>query len=122
MFEKALRMKLRFTFRGQCSVEDLWDLSVGELDGIFKGLNSELQDTKGESLLETKTKSDEILELKVAIIRHIVGIKLEERRELEDKVLRAEKKQKLLSIIAEKQDEQYKGMSIKALTKLIDGL
>jgi len=122
MFEKAARMKLRFPFRGQCSVEDLWDLSVEDLDGVFKELNAELKEAKGESLLEIKTKTDEILELKVAIIRRIVTIKLEEQKASENAGLRAEKKQKLLGIIAEKQDEQYKGMPLEDLTKLVEGL
>lgn len=122
MFEKAVRMKLRFPFRGLCSVEDLWDLSVEDLDSVFKELNAELKEAKGESLLETKTKTDEILELKAAIIKRIVAVKLEEQKARENEMLKAEKKQKLLSILAEKQDEQYKGMSIEELNRLVDEL
>jgi len=122
MFEKAVRMKLRFPFRGLCSVEDLWDLSVEDLDSVFKELNAELKEAKGESLLETKTKTDEILELKAAIIKRIVAVKLEEQKARENEMLKVEKKQKLLSILAEKQDEQYKGMSIEELNRLVDEL
>ena len=41
IFEKATRGKMRFQFKGLVSVEDLWDLSVQDLDKIFKSLNSQ---------------------------------------------------------------------------------
>ena len=41
MFEVAVRNKFRFPFKGVISVEDLWDLSVQQLDGIFKTLKSQ---------------------------------------------------------------------------------
>lgn len=123
MFEKALRMKLRFTFtRGYLSVEDLWDLKAEELDTIFKRLNAKLKEQKEESLLETKTDADKVLELKVGIIKHIVKVKLEEKKEQEDKLLKAEKKQRLLEIIAKKQDKALEDMSIEDLTKMVEDL
>ena len=54
MFEVATRNKFRFPFKGLISVEDLWELSVDNLDSIFKSLNSEMKKTKEESLLSTK--------------------------------------------------------------------
>jgi len=122
MFEKAVRSHLRFNYRGQCSVEDLWDLSVEELNLIFKNLNMELKITKEESLLEVKTLGNEILELKVNIVKHIVKVMLEERQVRENGVLRSEKKQKLLGLIAEKQDEALKGKSVEELNELVNSL
>lgn len=122
MFERAARLKLRFSFKGLCTVEDLWDLTVEELDSIFKTLNKKLKEQEGESLLETKTSDDEALELKIDIIKHIVNVKQEERRQYMDQSLKASKKKKLLEIIAMKQDEQYKSMSLEDLNKLIDVL
>ena len=40
MFEIAARNKFRFPFKGMISTEDLWDLSVENLDNVFKTLNS----------------------------------------------------------------------------------
>lgn len=119
MFEKAARMKLRFSFRGQISAEDLWDLEVGDLDSIFQILSFKLKDQKGESLLEKKTEKDEVLELQVALIRHIVKIKLKEQEVRENAVIRSEKKQRLLGILAEKQEDRYRDMSIEDLTECI---
>ena len=61
MFEFATRTKMRFPFKGMISVEDLWDLSVKELDSIFKTLNAQVKKSQEESLLATKTKEDEVL-------------------------------------------------------------
>lgn len=70
MFEIATRNKFRFPFKGVISTEDLWDLSVESLDNVFKTLNSEMKKTKEESLLSTKSKDDEVLELKIEIVKH----------------------------------------------------
>ncbi len=122
MFEQASRLKLRFDYRGLCNVEDLWDLSVEQLDSIYRKLNYELKDIKEESLLEKKSQKDKILELKVDLIKHIVKIKLDEEKAQEERILKSERKQKLFNIIAEKQDDNLKNLSIEELNKLADDL
>ena len=39
VFERAAMNKYRFPYKGQISVEDLWDLSLPGLDSVFKQLN-----------------------------------------------------------------------------------
>lgn len=122
MFEQASRLKLRFNFKGQSTAEDLWDMPLQALDQIFKGLNAQLKAQKEESLLETKSKEDEILDLKISIVKHVVEVRLREQKAREDEVSKAAKKQKLLGIIAEKQDANLREMSVEDLTKLVDEL
>ena len=119
MFEIATRNKFRFPFKGVISTEDLWDLSVESLDNVFKTLNSEMKKTKEESLLSTKSKDDEVLELKIEIVKHIVAVKQEEKEATERKFLDRERNQKIMSIIAAKQDEQLHNMSVEELQKLL---
>jgi len=130
MFEEAIRLKLRFPFRGQCPTEDLWDIPikkdkdgnyVSELDDIYCELDA-IKQQKQRGLLSKKTEEDEILELKINIVKYILETKLEEMKVRENEVLKAEKKQKLLGFIAKKQDEKYEGMSLEDLNKLVDEL
>src|SRR3989337_2369182 len=116
MFEKAARLKLRFNYRGLCSVEDLWDLPVKALDSVFKELNAESKTQKEESLLKEKSQADEILDLKIAIVRHVVEVLLQEKEARE----RHARKQKLLGIIEDKQDAELRDMPIDELKKLVD--
>jgi hypothetical protein len=120
MFEIATRTKMRFPFRGLISVEDLWDLPVENLDSVFKTLNSQLKQTKEDSLLNARTKQDEELDTKIEIIKYIVKVKLEEENlRLKAKEQR-EKKQKIMAILSEKQDADLHNKSIEELQAMLD--
>jgi hypothetical protein len=122
MFEKASRLKLRFNYRGLASVEDLWDLPLTALDAIFKTLNAAMKAQKEESLLETKSQADEILDLQISIVKHIVEVRLAEQKARQDEAANAARKQKILGIIADKQDAALQSLPIEELTKLVNGL
>lgn len=122
IFEIAVRGKFRFEFRGYISTEDLFDLSVEELDSIFKKLNSQIKQVKEESLLGVKTKADKELEVKIEIVKYIVADKLEERaKALEAKEKRLQKA-KILEILAEKQDESLQGKTEEELQQMLKDL
>ena len=104
VFEQATRTKLRFPFKGNATVEDLWDLSVEELDFIFKKLNTDLKLSSEESLLNKKNSADEILEMKITIIKHIVSVKQNEENDRVQARVKKDKKDKILEQLA-KRDE-----------------
>lgn len=122
IFELASRMKIRFQYRGQISVEDLWDLTTRQLDSIFKELNTKLKTEKEESLLAVKDSATSDLELKVAIIRHIVGVKLAEAAERELAVEKAAKRGRILEIIERKQGAALEEKSEDDLKKMLEEL
>lgn len=93
IFEMATREKFRFPYKGNISVEDLWDLSVQALDQVFKTLNAEIKQSKEESLLATKTKEESTLDTKIQIVRYIVAVKQEEANKA--KTAKANKEQKI---------------------------
>lgn len=120
MFEVATRTKMRFSFRGMISVEDLWDLSVNDLDLIFKSLNSELKQVQEESLLNTKSKEDKELDMKIEIVKYIVNVKLEEQNVRLKEKAQKEQKQKIMEILAAKQDESLQNKSIDELKAMLE--
>jgi len=122
IFEYATRNKVRFPFKGMISVEDLWDLSLPNLDSIYKTLNKQVKQSEEESLLNTKSNIDTELEVQIAIVKHIVSVKLAEQEAREKARTKREQKQKIMSIIATKQDEALQNSSIDDLQKMLDEL
>jgi len=122
IFEFATRNKERFPFKGMISVEDLWDLSLPNLDSIYKTLNNQVKQSEEESLLNTKSNVDTELENQIAIVKHIVSVKLAEQEAREKARTKREQKQKIMSIIAAKQDEALQNSSIDDLQKMLDEL
>lgn len=117
IFEYATKNKLRFSFRGEQSVEDLWDLSLTNLDTIYKSLMKEKKDSTEESLLEVKSSADQELDIKILIIKYIVTIKLEEKAAKEQAIENRKQKQKILEIMAKRQDSALENMSDEELAK-----
>lgn len=119
IFEMATRTKMRFPFKGMVSTEDLWELSVKDLDTVFKVLNSQVKQVAEESLLDTKDDADEILFTKIEIIKYIVGVKLNENNVRLAEKDRKEKKEKLLSILSAKREENLQSLTEEEIiTKL----
>ena len=122
IFERAAEQKLRFPCRGSISTEDLYDLRVEELDRLFKVLNTKAKIETEESLLKPKEKTTTELDLQIAIVRHVVGVKLAEADERKSRAAKKAQKEKFLSIIAEKQDMDLRGKSVEELTKMLEAL
>ena len=119
IFKYATRNKVRFPYKGLISVEDLWDLPVTELDKIYKTLNAQVKQSQEESLLAIKSEADEELEVQIAIVKHIVDVKLRERAAAEKAAEKKAQKQKILGIIAKKQDESLENASIEELNAML---
>lgn len=122
IFERAVREKARFNFKGLISVEDLWDLSLENLDSIWVALETDLEKLPKKSLLETSTKQRDEIEFKQEIIKHIVETKKTESAVAAQTKANAAKKQMVLEIIEQKKNEDLKSLSIDELTKLAESL
>ena len=122
IFEYAVRNKVRFPFRGLISVEDLWDLPLASLDSIYKTLNKQVKQAEEESLLATKTSVDTELEVQIAIVKYIVSVKLAEQEAREKAAAKKAQEQKIMSIIATKEDEALRNSSVGDLRKMLEEL
>lgn len=122
LFIMATNQKFRFPFKGQVSVEDLWDLNVCDLDSVFKTLNSQMKQTSEESLLATKSSADHVLEAKISIVKFIVSTKLAEAEAKRIRVEQLEKRNRIAEILADKQDEELRGKSVEELKAMLNSM
>ena len=119
IFEQAARGKYRFPFRGLCTVEDLWDLNVNNLDAIYKELNKQKRNNNEDSLLETSNEDTRLNDM-IEIVKYIVSVKQKEKA---DRILEKERKERnqmILDIIKDKEYENLKSKSIAELMGIVD--
>lgn len=120
VFEYATRRKVRFPFKGQISTEDLWDLSLENLDSIYKTLKAQVKTEQGESLLRKASPNDELLKVQIEVVTHIVNVKLAEREARQKDRERRERNARIKEIIAQKQDADLQSKSVEELEKMLD--
>lgn len=122
MFEKASRLKLRFTTRqGLLSVEDLWDLSLNSLDTIAKAVNKELGTEAEGSFIPNKVtrKAATHNDLRLEILKHVINTKVAEDEAKANRAAKAEQLARLKTLAANKQDEAFAAQSLDEILKQI---
>lgn len=130
LFEQASRVKLRFaSTKGELTVEQLWDAPLisgngFNLDVIAKDVNTQLKASTEESFVKQArpNAAQAALELKLEILKHIIGVKLAEADAAKASVARAEELRRLKEALAHKQDEALMSMDADALKKRIEEL
>lgn len=133
MFEQASRMKLRIdTNLGGISIEDLWDLPLTvthpsrvSLDKIAIALHRQVKEIGDVTSFVEPAATDrnaETLQLSFEIVKHIIGVRVKERDEARTAADRKEKKQRLLELIARKEDEALGEKSVDELRALAESL
>lgn len=129
IFEYATRNKLRFASpRGELSVEQLWDIPLRSRDGfdlnaIAKSVSKMIKEVTEENFVETtKTVRHIKLEIALELVKHVIETKLGEEKAAETRAANKQKKEKLLAILAEKQDGKLSALSEKELQKQIASL
>lgn len=121
MYKKAAQMKVRFTFRGQISVEDLFDLTLAQLNTIYKELQQQRGDAVSGLLLE-HTAEDDLLALKLEIVRDVFDTKKAESDARKAAAEKRAQKARIMEIIASKKDADLASKSLDDLTKMLEDL
>ena len=129
-FEYATRNKIRFaSTRGELTIEQLWDVPLRSKDDfnlnvIAKAANKAFKDISEENFVETAAKTPEHTrrEMVLQTIKHIIDIKLFEEEVAAKRAENKLEKEKLLKILAEKQDGKLSALSEQELRKRIAAL
>ena len=127
IFEKASRENLTFsTSRGLFTVSDLWQLpltsSTGKVNlndlavGVFKTLDS----TPTVSFVEDAPIVDQTNQLRLDVLKHIICVIKTERDAAAAAASKKETKQKILEIIAKKQDDALSNKSVDELKAMLE--
>lgn len=130
LFIKASRMKFRFpSVQGMLTIEDLWDISltttknnVASLDDVAKALSKKVKEDASESFVVKAKKTDDPSADMLEIVKHIIAVRLEDAEKLAAVKANKEKKQLIMSIMAQKQNEQLLGASMEDLERMLSEL
>ena len=124
MYEKIIRNKLRFdSGKGLLTVEDLWDLPLtggkASLDEVAKTLYRQLKSGDDVSFVTPAQMSDETVQLKFDVVKRIIDVRLLENAAAATARANKEKKQRLLAIIDQKENEALLGTSLDELKAMV---
>jgi hypothetical protein len=126
-FEYAVRNKLRFSSaRGDLTVEQLWDVPLRSKDGfnldiIARTAKKALGEASEESFVDEKPKNTR-LEVAFDIVKYVIDVRLDEEEKAKTRAAARLEREKLLRILAEKQEGKLSDLSEKELKKRIDEL
>ena len=116
---ECLKNKFRFVFKGLISTEDLFDLTLADLDAIYKSLKKEESDLQGDSLLgnDENPKVREV-EVKIEVVKAIFDMKKAEIARAERALANKAQKDKILAIIEDKENQELSEKSIDELREI----
>ena len=122
IFEAASKNKYRYPYKGMITTEDLWDLTQAQLDMVYKALNKGVSEAQVSSLMHKVTDVDAELLNKIEIVKYIFNAKEAEAEARKNDAAKHAKKQRILDILAQKQEDALQNMSEDDLKKMLDEL
>ena len=122
LFEEASRTKLRFASnKGPLMAEQLWDLPLTSksgfsLDDLARDVHKELKELDEVSFVATSTNpAKPVNELRMAILKHIIAIRVEENRAATERKAAQERVAMLEGLVAERKVEALKNRPVEEL-------
>lgn len=123
IFEQATKQRLRFaSVKGQLATEDLWDLSLEQLDEVAKTANKAVENSSEKSFITQKATADKKSQLRFDVVMHIINHKLEDQEKRKLSAERKVKRDRILEVIAGKQDAQLERKSVTVLMAELEKL
>ena len=119
-YKKAAKQKLRYlSSAGAVSTEQLFDLSIEDLDKMAVNYQKEYKISGEKSFLIAKSKKDRVLKLKFDIVLDVLTTKLADAEKASKSADTKAMNQKILTIIAEKRDGALGEKSIEELEAML---
>jgi hypothetical protein len=122
IFEFASRHKFRYPYKGVITTEDLWDLTPAQLDVVYKALNANVKVAQEDSLMKNMSDADAALLMQIEIVKYIFAVKEQEAESRKKAAENTAKKQRIMEILAKKQDDALENMSEADLLKMLNEL
>lgn len=126
MFQAASRLKIRFDSpKGQLTIEDLWDIPLtsntgkANCDDIARNLFRQLKSDDAVSFVETDRKSDPTIQLKFDIVKFVIDTRVVENKAEAVAKENREKRQRLMQIIADKENKNLLDSSLDDLRQML---
>ena len=120
MYKEALQKKLRFkTNKGMISTEDLFDLSLQNLDTLAIMLDKKISEAPKKSFIEELPAEENDDELRFSIVKDVINIKLKARKDNIDKAQADAQKKRILEILAKRNDEELEKKSTEELRAML---
>lgn len=120
MYKEALQKKLRFkTNKGMISTEDLFDLSLHNLDTLAIMLDKKISEAPKKSFIEDLPAEENDDELRFNIVKDVINIKLKARKDNIDKAQADAQKKRILEILAKRNDEELEKKSTEELRAML---
>lgn len=129
IFEKATREKFRYpSTKGLLTTEQLWELPLTaksgfSLDDVAKTVNAELKAVDTESFVTTEANpAKATLETKLAVVKHVIAVRIAEDQAAKAAAARKLEKEKLLAVLGRKQDAVLENLTEEELLARINNL
>ncbi len=121
MYKQLIKDRTRFvTAKGELSLEQLFTLSINELDTLAVSLQDAYDKSNNKkSFIERKTTKDKTLKIQLDVVLDILQDKLEEAEVAKVKAENKLRNAKIREMIANKQDAALESKSIKELTSML---
>jgi hypothetical protein len=122
LFAQATKAKLRF---GNFSTEDLWDLSLKDLDKLAISIDSQLEG-KTKSFLENpdpkEAKNQSQQRLALEVLKFVISVKQAENKARLEASAKKNQKEFLSSLLDKKRMEQLENLTVEEIEAQVAAL
>ena len=115
-------MLLRFKVaNGVLTTEDLWELSLDNLNNLARDLSKQLKGIE-ENFIEEKSNADARLELMFSVVKRVIERRLQAKKESIERQAKEQRRAEIMSILENKEMEEWKAKSKEELLKELQAL